>query len=826
MPDRQPDFATGKLVDFSRPEEAVRQEYEHVLVDDYGYPKAHLDIEVAIPRGTGHFPDKADVVVYDSPSGRDPAHDIWGVVETKRPERSDGIAQLKSYMTATSAAWGVWTNGDDIAVLSRDDVGTGVVEDHIFNIPAHGQRMADIGRITRPSLKPFGRQELKAAFRRILNTLYANTNISRREKLGAEMIKLIFAKIEDEKSYRNRPPAFRAQAGESNDQTKDRIDALFKRVLIELKDDGIFSPHDEIALDARSVAWVVGQLERGSLLDTDTDVVGDAFEVFAESRLAGEKGEFFTPRGVIRLAVKIADPSPDQTICDPAGGSGGFLIHAMNHVWGKMDNDPQWRDSPQLPDAKRKMASKTIFGIDKETDLVKIAKAHMAIAGDGRSNIVHENSLHQPEDFEGLAKHHFVVRGGFRKFNFVLTNPPFGTKAKVLKDDSAHFALGKKWTRGGGKAKKGRIEWTQRPQVTERDPYVLFVERCMDLLIDGGTLAIVLPETVFHAPTLGYLRQFLLKGNNVKAIIDLPHNTFRPHCNAKTCLLVVAKHRAQQPDVLMVAAEEMGHDHNGRPLMRYGTDELWDDLEVALTEVDDPDNLINTVTFTVPWSEIEPSCLVPRYYRGLRTPAVIEAGRQGISLGELVDSGIIRNYDGHGSPPAIDKGQGPIPYIRVNDIVNWELYRNPVASVPEETFERMTRKKHRLEEGDVVFVRRGSYRIGTVAMASARDERVLLTRELLTLRVVEQDNKYGITPYYLLALLASRPVQDQLKSKTLIDTTLPTIGDRWRSLILPIHTDLDEARKVSEQVEEAIRKKWAAQVGIDHLSGELGDLTR
>lgn len=826
MPDRRPDFATGKLVDFSRPEEAVRQEYEHVLVDNYGYPKSHLDIEVAIPRGTGQFPDKADVVVYSSSAGRDPARDIWGIVETKRPERSDGITQLKSYMTATSAAWGVWTNGDDIAVLSRDDTGTGVVEDHIFNIPAHGQRIEDIGHISRSELKPFGRQELKAAFRRILSTLYANTNISRREKLGAEMIKLIFAKLEDEKTYLNRPPAFRAQAGERNEDTKARVDALFQRVLNELKDDGIFSPHEEITLDARSVAWVVGQLERGTLLQTDTDVVGDAFEVFAESRLVGEKGEFFTPRGVIRLAIKITDPSPDETICDPACGSGGFLIHAMNHVWGKMEQDPQWRESPQLPDAKRKMATRTIYGIDKETDLVKIAKAHMAIAGDGRSNIVHENSLHQAEDFEGLAEHHFVSRGSFRKFDFVLTNPPFGTKAKVLKSDSTHFALGRKWSRARGNKQSGGTEWTQRAAVTERDPYVLFVERCMDLLTDGGSLAIVLPETVFHAPTLGYLRQFLLNENNVKAIIDLPHNTFRPHCNAKTCLIVVEKNRAQQRDVLMVAAEQMGHDHNGRPLMRYGTDELWDDLEVALSEVGNPDDLANTVAFTVPWSEIDANCLVPRYYRGLRTPPVIEAGRQGIRLGDLVDAGIVLARDGHGSPPAVDKGQGPIPYIRVNDIVNWELYRNPVASVPEETFERMTRNKHRLAEGDVVFVRRGSYRIGTVAMASARDERVLLTRELLTFRVVRQDNEYGITPYYLLALLASRPVQDQLGSKTLIDTTLPTIGDRWQSLVLPVHTDLNEARRVSDQIEKAIKEKWAAQVGIDQLSNELGDLTR
>ena len=120
MPKTEADFATGKPVDPSKPEERVRQEYERVLVDSYGYLKTDLDIEVRIPRGSGRFPDKADIVVYRPDAGRDPALDIFGIVETKRPERKDGLAQVKSYMTATSAEWGVWTNGADIAHLYRD----------------------------------------------------------------------------------------------------------------------------------------------------------------------------------------------------------------------------------------------------------------------------------------------------------------------------------------------------------------------------------------------------------------------------------------------------------------------------------------------------------------------------------------------------------------------------------------------------------------------------------------------------------------------------------------------------------------------------------
>ena len=172
------DFATGKQV-LLTPEEEVRQEYERILVEDYGYFKTDMDIEVRIPRGSGYFPDKADIVVY-SGEGRDPAKDIFGIVEAKRPERTDGIAQLKSYMTATSADWGVWTNGTDIAYVGRQ--GNKILDDYIRNIPVRGQSLQDIGRLKKSELAPFGRSDLKAAFKRILYTLYANANITRREK--------------------------------------------------------------------------------------------------------------------------------------------------------------------------------------------------------------------------------------------------------------------------------------------------------------------------------------------------------------------------------------------------------------------------------------------------------------------------------------------------------------------------------------------------------------------------------------------------------------------------------------------------------------------
>ena len=802
------DFATGKPVSLS-PEEEVRQEFERVLIENYGYSKAEMDIEVPIPRGSARAPDRADIVVYKNPSGRDPAADILGIAEVKRPHKKEGLAQLKSYMTATSAAWGVWTNGDDIAYVCKPPGKNIVSESYLNNIPVKGQSLQDVGRIFKKDLKPFGRSELKSAFRRILRKLYANTNISRREKLGGEMIKLIFSKIEDEKTYPDRVPDFRAEAGEDPCAVKGRIIRLFERVKAELKDDGVFSPHETITLDAKSATWLAGQLERGSLLKTDTDVVGDAFEVFAESRLVGEKGEFFTPRGVIDLAVQLLNPQPEESICDPACGSGGFLIHSMKHIWKTMDENPKWKNSPKIRELKQGAASRSIFGIDKENDLVKIAKAYMAISGDGRSNILHENSLHDIKDFSLSGKQKFMKNGRFRTFDAILTNPPFGAKTKVIRSDAKNFQLGRRWKKSpSGNWEKGKV--------CERDPYVLFVERCLDLLSEKGRLAIVLPETVFHAPKTEYLRNFLLNRASVKAVIDLPHNAFRPHCNAKTCLLVAEKGGGKTENIIMATPQEMGNDHQGRPLFRPGTEEIWDDLLSVKKELQDPDAPGNEFVFSIPCSKITDN-LMPAYYKAVAKPPKLPEGRIGLTPAELINQGIIGAQDGHGSPPSTAKGRGKIPYIRVADIVNWELYRNPVSAVPQEVYEKMTKGKKKVEPRDILFVRRGSYRIGTVAMASPKDKEVLLTREILTFRVLQEENPYGLDAFYLLFLLSSDFVQKQIESKVFTDTTLPNIGHRWKELVLPIHKDRKKAAEISRLTREVIENKWKAQAGVQQL---------
>ncbi len=827
------DRATGKLVDLNKPEEKVRQDYEAILYNDYDYPYTHMDIEVSIQRGEKNNiknkSEKSDIVIYKTADSnkRDQNEHILGIIELKRPSRKDGVKQLMSYMTATSASWGVWTNGKEIEYIYKNPKTGEVKSNYVWQIPKCGETFADIGRIVKSKLKPAS--NLKLIFTRLLNTLYANTNISRREKLGNEMIRLIFCKIWDEKYEVTALPKFRIGFEENPKDVKKRINELFDDVKQELSKDGVFDKNEVINLEDKSVAYVVGELEHYSLLKTDKDVVGDAFEVFAESKLVGEKGEFFTPREIVKTAIQIIAPQPEQTIIDPACGSGGFLIYSLEHIWRIMEESKKYKGIKDLAIVKKEMAERCFFGIDKEMDLVKISKAYMAIVGDGRGGIVQENTLHHPTEYQPRPKELFVdENGNLKKFDIVLTNPPFGSKIKVLEEDSKHFDLGHIWKNTKGK-------WVMTDKVKETEPQVLFFERCLQLLKDGGRLAIVLPETYFHAPKTKYVLEYIKKGNNLIAIIDLAHNTFRPYNNAKCILLILEKGIPQDTKIIMGVTEQIGHDHNGKPIFRYNedthefTEELWDDTIVIRNELKDPANAKNKNTFLVNVKDIKNELYVPRYYWNKRIDKLKREAENSnldfIQIKTLIEEGIIQDFHGHGSPSAKYKGRGKIPYVRVADIVNWNIYKNPTSLIPESEYLNIKGNGIDLQAKDILFVRRGSYRIGSVAMISKEDTKVLLTREIHIFRVLKEANKYDIDPFYLLYLFSHNLTQKQLYNKVMIDTTLPNIGKRWEELFLPVSQKASERKRISDKIKMSFKKQWEAQSEIASLVHEFGTLT-
>ena len=193
-----------------------------------------------------------------------------------------------------------------------------------------------------------------------------------------------------------------------------------------------------------------------------------------------------------------------------------------------------------------------------------------------------------------------------------------------------------------------------------------------------------------------------------------------------------------------------------------------------------------------------------------------------MSVRQLLSDGVIKSFPGHGSPKSHFKGRGEVPYVRVADIVNWAIYKNPTSSIPTFEYRRVKANGFDPEKKDVLFVRRGSYRIGSVAILSEFDTNVLLTKEIQTFRVIDEDNTYGIDAFYLLYLFSHTITQKQLYGKVLIDTTLPNIGDRWKELKLPISKDINEVIKIKKQLKHVFEQKWEGQKGIEALAKEYG----
>ena len=633
------------------------------------------------------------------------------------------------------------------------------------------------------------------------------------------MVKLLFCKLQDEQfNVESVIPRFRVGFADHEDgfsAVRNRVDELFNEVKDNLAGEGVFEEHERIVLKNRSVAYVVGELQAYSLTQTDEDAVGSAFEVFAESKFAGEKGEFFTPREIVKTAIHIIAPKPGETIIDPACGSGGFLICALQQIWCAMERHPRWNRLPhgRLASAKRQIARETIYGLDKESDLVRIAKAYMAIIGDGKSRVAQANSLHAATDFDDPARSFVVTNDGkprFKQFDIVLTNPPFGSKdTKVALSESAQFDLGHKWT----KQKDGTYRKTATAQKTPAQE--LFIERCLDLLKPGGRMAIVLPEIYAHGSTKKHIIQYLSARASIRAVIDLPRNSFQPHTDIKTLLWIVEKSHVGADDVAFGFAEEIGHDHHGKTKYRIRkgevTGDVWNDLERIRTEWEYIENPSNRHVWTVPRDAIEDSILVPRYYRPASgKPQSSHTEHDMVSLRRLIDEGVLTWFLGHSAPPNAYKGQGDVPYVRTADIGNWIVYKNPIAAVPRSQYEAL-RKTKVLKPQDVVFVRDGRQRIGNVGIVLPGDVEILLSNHCIVLRVVDNDNVYDIDGLYLAYLLRHPITQQQVRDRVFIDTSIPSMRTRWKTLRLPVSKVQAERKRIKVSMAEIYRSRAAAE---------------
>lgn len=570
------DFISGQIIKATPEEVDAVQVFSEILVNIYGYPKENIQTRPQW-RVKGRPSDTkktypVDIVVFSNSNHIEENTQI--IIECKKKNRKDGRGQLENYLTFSKGRVGVWFNGEEREFILKHESNGEVKFTDIPNIPRYGQRVEDIGKFTREDLRPA--TNLKSVFKAIRNYLAANAvGITRDEVFAQQLINLIFCKIYDERFTKQKETVtFRAGIDESNDAVKERIVTLFEHVKSQYDD--VIEIADSITLDSKSLTYVVGELQLYSIQDSTRDAVGDAFEVFIGPSLKGGQGQFFTPRNVVKMVVDMIDPQANQKIIDPACGSGGFLVEGLRHVWKKVTQEGESLGWPkhEIEAEKQKVAIKNFRGIDKDYFLSKVAKAYMAILGDGRGGVHCENSLESTKNWASATRDSIQLGS----FDIVITNPPFGKKLAIDSEDILkNYDLGHKW--------KHNIDTNNFEKLGVQDkqpPQILFIERCLDLLKDGGTLGIVLLESTFGMPKYRYVVDYLQKNTKIKSIITMPEDLFQPHTHAKCCVVICekTKDKSNYP-IFMADVKWCGHDSRGNPTIvidSQGQEVLLDDI--------------------------------------------------------------------------------------------------------------------------------------------------------------------------------------------------------------------------------------------------------
>lgn len=598
------DYINGKFRK-DTPEEYVRQTIEKRLVNEHKYQPSQINIEYTLQVGSNK--PRADIVIWEKDMTEKSQATVKLIIECKKEtvdarNAKDGIGQLQSYMSVCpNCEWGMWTNSIQKYVFRKYKDEHGQIAFMEYNdIPSADGNLNDINRPSRQSLKNAYDDNLLFVFKTCHNYIYVNDGLQKQAAFF-ELLKVIFCKIEDERNIPKPLEFYTTSEERSNPDgqltVQKRIAKIFESV--KKRQGKIFDANDEIKLKPRSLAYIVSELQRYSLLNTNIDIKGKAYEEIVGANLRGDRGEFFTPRNVMKMTVDMINPKVGERILDSSCGTGGFLVTAMTHVMAELEREfaksigkekAEWdSDSLRLFQERiSEMAQHDYFGFDINPDLVKATKMNMVMNNDGSGNILQSNSLLPPhewsDDFRArLSDALNIKKSDLRNystigyFDVIVTNPPFGSKIPI-KDKAIleQFELAHIWQQD----KKNNI-WTMTERLQSSvPPEILFIERCTQFLKSGGRMGIVLPDSILGSPGLGYIREWLIQNHRIIASIDLHADTFQPRNGTQTSVLFLQKKTAQQKDteeksgqmadynIFMAMVEKIGHDKRGNPLFK------------------------------------------------------------------------------------------------------------------------------------------------------------------------------------------------------------------------------------------------------------------
>ena len=519
---------------FTDPEEQVRAKFYVELIEHFQYSQDRIDLEVTVPRRTPS--DRADLVVFQDDDKKNP----FIVIECKK----DGISEAE-FKQATEQAFGncnslgghyaVVVAGNTRRSFDVKNYKPGERSENIIADPPirYGkvQEWRYLKGVPRSELSIIERGDLIRVLEKCHDTLWQGGRLTPTDAFD-ELAKILFIKIRDEKKARRdgEPYDFQIKTHETPKSVANRINRLYREA--KSQDPEVFT--EDIEIDESRLFSVVNHLQGISLNQTDLDVKGVAFERFLGNFFKGEIGQFFTPREVVEFMVDMITPDHEELILDPACGSGGFLLHAMDYIRAQA-SEFHTEGTPEHYNHWHDFAKDRLFGIEVNDSIARVAKMNMIIHDDGHSNVISNDAL---VGFETLYNQHREFEK--EKFDVILTNPPFGA---VIKQTELPYL--ETYELGKGNAS----------QKTE----ILFLERCFDFLKwETGKLAIILPDGILTNSSLQYVRDYIERHFQILAVVSLPQIAFSHYgAGVKTSILFLRKFSEQEYERYQAAINQI-----------------------------------------------------------------------------------------------------------------------------------------------------------------------------------------------------------------------------------------------------------------------------
>lgn len=596
------DYISGKKVKETK-KELVRQRVVRALIHEYGFSPEDMELDFSLGGRR-----KADVAIFHH--GKEHALENMGRAVICRPEPKVGknairirdfdqaakdLDDLEGVMRDVQAIrYGLWTNGLEFFFLEKEAKRFETKCNPIGDWPIAEESVGTKDVVSDAHTRVADNEMLKITFRRCHNFIHGNEGMPK-DAAFWQFLYLIFCKMHDESLRAKQRQAWRRRfwAGPKEQFTdagrkaiRERIEALFVEVKKQYKN--IFRGNEDIALSDRALAFIVSELAKYDFTRTDVDAKGVAYQELVGVNLRGDRGQYFTPRGVVKLVVKMLDPKEDETLLDPACGTGGFLVATLAHMLAKFRVEadlPQGKEGTteflDIHERLREYARANVFGADFDPFLIRAAQMNMVLAGDGRGHIYHMNSLEFPRGhLDDLAVAKKDVPLG--SVDIIATNPPFGSDIPITdKHILEQYELAHSWEPDGegGFRNTGVLKSSVSPEI-------LFVERCLKWIKPGtGRMGIVLPDGILGNPAAEYIRWWIMREAQVLASVDLPVEAFIAEANVNilTSLLFLRRKGEEEKrsealggveeyPVFMAVADKVGFDRRGNKLYKRTPD--------------------------------------------------------------------------------------------------------------------------------------------------------------------------------------------------------------------------------------------------------------